>query len=495
MPKRLALESLETRRCLTGPDFTVITIPDVFRPVVADIDGDGLDDIVSYTFGPKLAWHRNLGGHFGNPITIADGLYDLIITADFDNDGDLDVGAASSGFVWVENLDGIGNSWEEHVIEEGFRYITLDAADFDSDGDIDIAFERQEESIYWMENNDGQFDTRARKRIPISQEGVIDYFPVDVDLDGDIDFVGPRGWSENIDGLGTFQSRALTGLDTEGSFSGYVGDTDLDGDNDLVITNFTWKRVTFHENLGGEFAAPQEIRNTLAPEDTMGPPFNLEPWEYYPLLADIDGDGFLDIVTSGHFRRSGEPRSYPIFWYQNDGGSGAFDPTNFVVDEGNFTSDLEPMHAIDVENDGDVDLLVYSRGLGELLLIRNERIGLPGDSNRDGVFNSSDLVFVFQAGEYEDRIAGNSTYEEGDWNGDGEFDSSDLVFAFQAGTYSANAILGTQAAETFDDIFAQLADDARLDRKGKLHATEDLVLKQPQGLELLGAKRRVGLAD
>jgi hypothetical protein len=61
---------------------------------------------------------------------------------------------------------------------------------------------------------------------------------------------------------------------------------------------------------------------------------------------------------------------------------------------------------------------------------------VPGDANRDGVFNSSDLVQVFQAGEYEDGIQKNSTWEEGDWNGDSEFDTSDLVLAFQTGRYT-----------------------------------------------------------
>ena len=64
---------------------------------------------------------------------------------------------------------------------------------------------------------------------------------------------------------------------------------------------------------------------------------------------------------------------------------------------------------------------------------------LPGDVNGDGLFNSSDLVEVFQVGEYEDGIAGNSTFEDGDWTGDGEFDSADFVFVFQLGIYSAGA--------------------------------------------------------
>ena len=61
--------------------------------------------------------------------------------------------------------------------------------------------------------------------------------------------------------------------------------------------------------------------------------------------------------------------------------------------------------------------------------------GVPGDSNGDGLFNSSDLVFVFQAAEYEDGIAGNSLFEEGDWNGDGDFTTADFVFAFEFGNY------------------------------------------------------------
>ena len=58
-----------------------------------------------------------------------------------------------------------------------------------------------------------------------------------------------------------------------------------------------------------------------------------------------------------------------------------------------------------------------------------------GDSNLDGEFNSSDLVTVFAAGEYEDGIAENSYWTEGDWNSDGDFDSSDLVIAFRDGRY------------------------------------------------------------
>ena len=62
-----------------------------------------------------------------------------------------------------------------------------------------------------------------------------------------------------------------------------------------------------------------------------------------------------------------------------------------------------------------------------------------GDANHDGYFDSSDLVTVFQAGQYQDAIIGNSTWEEGDWNGDEESDTADIVLAFQSGYYLAAA--------------------------------------------------------
>lgn len=58
-----------------------------------------------------------------------------------------------------------------------------------------------------------------------------------------------------------------------------------------------------------------------------------------------------------------------------------------------------------------------------------------GDSNRDDVFDSSDLVTVFQAGQYEDGIEDNSRWEHGDWDFDRDFNTGDLVFAFQQGAY------------------------------------------------------------
>ena len=85
-----------------------------------------------------------------------------------------------------------------------------------------------------------------------------------------------------------------------------------------------------------------------------------------------------------------------------------------------------------------------------------------GDSTNDGLFNTADMVAVFQAGEYEDGVDGNSVWEEGDWNGDGDFDSGDMVSAFQTGLYEIGAQPGRPSiapTSTLDsNLSAELVD-------------------------------------
>lgn len=62
-----------------------------------------------------------------------------------------------------------------------------------------------------------------------------------------------------------------------------------------------------------------------------------------------------------------------------------------------------------------------------------DRPAYAGDADKDGDFDSQDLVVVFVAGKYETN--GDAEWEEGDWNEDGVFNSSDLILALQGGHY------------------------------------------------------------
>ncbi len=86
----------------------------------------------------------------------------------------------------------------------------------------------------------------------------------------------------------------------------------------------------------------------------------------------------------------------------------------------------------DARYDVNGDIKVNGDDFDRLLTILGSKYG---DANLDGSFDSADLIQVFQAGQYDDGIFGNSTWAQGDWNCDGEFDTSDLIKAFQQGGY------------------------------------------------------------
>ena len=88
-------------------------------------------------------------------------------------------------------------------------------------------------------------------------------------------------------------------------------------------------------------------------------------------------------------------------------------------------------------------------------MIRTVLGTVPGDTDLDRVFDSRDLVLVFQVNEYEDNVPLNSNWEEGDYNGDGDFNSQDLTFAFQAGGYVQIRV--PAAAAPLDAVAAALA--------------------------------------
>lgn len=74
----------------------------------------------------------------------------------------------------------------------------------------------------------------------------------------------------------------------------------------------------------------------------------------------------------------------------------------------------------------------------QLTLVYN-RYAYAGDADKDGDFDSQDLVVVFIAGKYETGQA--ATWEQGDWNEDGVFNSSDLILALQGGHYEDGDVM------------------------------------------------------
>lgn len=142
-------------------------------------------------------------------------------------------------------------------------------------------------------------------------------------------------------------------------------------------------------------------------------------------LHDWDQDGDLDMM----FTRLQDQEVLVLLAETFQDRIGAPRPFFQVANSSSFNlSDKISLADIDGDEDTDVIAGAYwyeSRPLG--------------DADGNGRFEPSDLVKVFQAGEYDDDLQDNSTFEDGDWNADGEFDSSDLVLAFQSGTYVSGA--------------------------------------------------------
>jgi hypothetical protein len=213
-----------------------------------------------------------------------------------------------------------------------------------------------------------------------------------------------------------------------------VADVDEDGDLDMISAStldFVGE-IFWYENTDGkgEFGEKQVITTLDFDADFLA-------------TADVDGDGDLDVLAISEYEGK-------IVWYENTDGRGKFGEQQVISTVSKWARFLT---TADLDGDGDLDVL--SAFLFESRIAWYEQ-RLVGDANDDGVFNSSDLVLVFQSGEYEDRAVNNSSFVEGDWNGDGEFDSGDLVLAFQTGRYSATANPSTTSfAAAADWLFAQ----------------------------------------
>jgi hypothetical protein len=163
-----------------------------------DIDGDGDVDAISAN-GNSVTWIANEDGQgtFGpQQIITQPNDYILIVhTADLDGDGDLDVltgGEGNQRVSWFENLDGRGTFGHETVLtNEALDVRSILTADLDNDGDVDILSNTFYGRLAWYENLDGAARFGPPRLLSTrSFSGVLDV--VDFDSDGDMDVLAPE---------------------------------------------------------------------------------------------------------------------------------------------------------------------------------------------------------------------------------------------------------------------------------------------------------------
>ncbi|MED5461572.1 MAG: FG-GAP-like repeat-containing protein, partial [Pseudomonadota bacterium] len=305
---------------------------------VADMDGDGDLDIVSAShYDDTIAWYENNGAAdptwaAADIATSADGAHDVHV-ADMDGDGDLDIISASvhdDTIAWYEN-DGAANpSWAAaDIATSADGAFGVHVADMDGDGDLDIVSASvNDDTIAWYESNaaDVNLTTDAKAGVDYTaSSGTLTFaagetsktftVPVLADMDAEnnetatLTLSGASNASIS-DATGTLtitddDSIVFTAADiatsADGAWDVYVADLDGDGDLDIVAASMNDNTSAWYENDGA--ANPSWTAADIATSARSA---------LAVFVGDMDGDGDLDIVSASR-------HDHTIAWYENDG--------------------------------------------------------------------------------------------------------------------------------------------------------------------------------
>ena len=414
--------------------------PTLSHTHVGDLDGDGMTDVVAINSETgDIFWFRNLGQEqFGSAQLVGRGWNQasMLQVADLDGNGVEDVVASTRRTIdWFQG-QGNGQFGPRNIVGLGFQGIlSYEIVDVDANGSLDIIVTAPD-SLSWIENEDGTADPSRPQ--PIAESVEPRWSAVGrVDADNRVDIVAGLNdslvWYRNQVGPERFSSSQT--IDSHKLYThGAIADVDGDGDSDIVVIekDSRVEHLYWYRNDQDSFSERIRIEGSLSPVDEIS-------------LTDFDSDGDIDVIlTQSNSRR--------VTWVEGLGG-GEFGRSAKIATMGE-----EDSHIADLDHDGNQDLLFANGNKGHVRWIEQR---IPGDSNNDGLFDSSDLVAVFIAAEYEDGIPNNSTFAEGDWNLDGDFDTTDLVLAFRSGRYGQAALSKThEIAAAIDSIFD--TDDGRM---------------------------------
>lgn len=258
----------------------------------ADFDGDGRRDVsfvefVSNSFGVYLARDDGwLSNESLTPLGASPGRY---TTADFDNDGLLDVAVLLPGGQAAVALGrGDGTFETPNVFRVGAVVLDIGAGDFDGDGAIDLVTANGVlESITLVSGNgDGTFGLPFLH--PVG-DVVSRVYIADVSGDGALDVVIREQSSSTItlmhgDGNGAFDTPILLNA-TSSQGELFTVDLDLDGRLDLLTSNGTNTMNVWKGQAAGG----------------LGPRVDFFVSAAFAIFAlyDVDTDGKIDLVGSG----------------------------------------------------------------------------------------------------------------------------------------------------------------------------------------------------
>jgi hypothetical protein len=309
-----------------------------------DVNGDGLIDLVS----PEWEWNEVVvlpgldGGGFGHPVRSAVGTgAGALAIADFDLDGNADVAVADSGARVVPVLLGRADAsfGERPILAAPDGLAGVVTSDLDGDGDVDIVAgqgnERGRGEIeLLLLRNAGDGRTFDRELIPVEGDlGVV--ASADLDGDGDQDLVLAEGRERELVLLWNDGSASFTRRagPVLAGSSVAVADVDNDGDPDIVAA--VLDELVVHRNLApGIFEQVQSVR---ASDDITG-----------LALGDFNGDSFVDAATCG-----GNDDAVSVLLGRGVNGFDAVSQVVPILPGGEYPLDIV---AVDLTGDGVLDL-------------------------------------------------------------------------------------------------------------------------------------------
>ncbi len=376
---------------------------------VGDFDNDGYPDLFWLSGGtlPDKLFINNRDGTFTDHAAQW-GLATLhcgsgVSAGDYNGDGHVDLYVTSFGppdeiepgrnRLYRNNGDG---SFSEVAVAAGVNYTSPTTADgfgsvfgdYDLDGDLDLfvtthttAFGDPVESDgnrLYRNNGDETFtDVTAESGIGATIDGVRGFQPVFVDMDGDLypelllsaDVATSRYYINNGDGTFTdATSSSGCGLDANG-MGQTIGDFDLDGYFDWYVTSIHLEREWTPPVPGTGNMLYLGQPDHLFVENSIAAGVNDGGWGWGALAVDLDHDGLEEILeVNGWMQGTNWIGERGKLFYNN--GNGNF--TEIALAAGfDSTGDGRAMVYLDVELDGDLDIIV-GNFLGPLEYYRND---------------------------------------------------------------------------------------------------------------------------
>ena len=360
---------VRTRAVLPWADYAGVDSVEFVATATASTEGTIFADVTDAT---GTGGRATYGGHGVAFVDVAgDTLPDLYVTNAI-RDEELDD-------LFLENVG--GTSFQDKTSGYGLQDPGLShgivAADVDNDGDLDYFNGNTDKpNRLYIWNGTAFVDESADRGIVQVNGGTRGVVAFDADGDGDLDLYAGNWGGENEfyrnDGSGHFAREDVGANDAEGNDYGTQGvtATDFDGDGDVdlyVVMRGTTNRLFVNDGTGhftrGESAAGID----RAAAKGNGATF-----------ADIDNDGDLDLLLAESHESSGQTVYLRI--YRNNGDGTFTDET----DQHQIGHDGYSVAAADMDNDGDLDLILASTGQAPRLFL-NDGTGHFRPNGNDGL--------------------------------------------------------------------------------------------------------------